>query len=285
MRIDLHTHSTASDGSLPPAEVMRAAADAGLDVVALTDHDTTAGWSAAAAALPAGLTLMPGAEISARWHGADGPPISLHLLGYLFDPDHPELSAELARVRQSRLTRGERIVELLRADGLDLTWEEVLGYADGGSVGRPHIGRALVERGLVEDMDGAFASEWLGRRYRVPKEDIDVFEALRLVRAAGGVVVFAHPKAEKRGRIVTDELIVELAGAGLGGLEVDHADHDEAARAHLRALAADLGLFTTGSSDFHGIHKKIRIGDNATTTPEVYERILASATGTRPVRA
>jgi len=285
MRIDLHTHSTASDGSLPPAALMRVAADAGLDVVALTDHDTTAGWSEAAAALPAGLTLVPGAELSCRWHCPDAPPISLHLLAYLFDQDHPELSAELARLRGSRLTRGERMVERLRADGVDVTWDQVLGYADGGSVGRPHIGQALIAAGLVDDMDAAFASEWLGRRYRVSKEDLDVFAAVRLVRAAGGVVVFAHPRAQKRGRIVTDGLIAELADAGLAGLEVDHADHDPEARAHLRALAADLGLFTTGSSDFHGIHKTITIGDNATTTPDVYERIVTAATGAKPVTA
>jgi hypothetical protein len=283
MRIDLHTHSTASDGSLPPAALMRVAAGAGLDVVALTDHDTTAGWAEAAEALPAGLTLVPGAELSCRWHCLDAPPISLHLLAYLFDPDHPELAAELARLRGSRLTRAERMVERLRADGVDVTWDQVLGYADGGSVGRPHIGQALIAAGLVDDMDAAFASEWLGRRYRVSKEDLDVFDAVRLVRAAGGVVVFAHPRAQKRGRIVTDGLIAELARAGLAGLEVDHADHDPDARAHLRGLAADLGLFTTGSSDFHGIHKTIAIGDNATTTAEAYEQIVAAATGTKPV--
>jgi predicted metal-dependent phosphoesterase TrpH len=176
-------------------------------------------------------------------------------------------------------------VELLRADGVDVSWDQVLEYASGGTVGRPHIGQALIAAGLVRDMDAAFASQWLGRRYRVPKEDIDVFEALRLVRAAGGVVVFAHPKAEKRGRTVTDDLIADLARAGLHGLEVDHADHEPAAREHLRRLAGELGLFTTGASDFHGSHKRVRIGDHATTTPEVYERIVATATGFRPVTA
>jgi predicted metal-dependent phosphoesterase TrpH len=285
MRIDLHTHSTASDGSLPPAEVMRMASEAGLDVVALTDHDTSAGWAEAAGALPSGLTLVPGAELSCRWHCSDAPPISLHLLAYLFDPEHPSLAAELVRLRESRLTRAERMVERLRADGVDVTWDQVLGYADGGSVGRPHIGQALIAAGLVDDMDAAFASEWLGRRYRVAKEDLDVFDAVRLVRAAGGVTVFAHPRAQKRGRIVTDALIAELADAGLAGLEVDHADHDDAARAHLRGIAVDLGLFTTGSSDFHGIHKTIAIGDNATTTPDVLEQIVTGATGAKPVTA
>jgi predicted metal-dependent phosphoesterase TrpH len=282
MRIDLHTHSTASDGSLTPSELMRVASGAGLDVIALTDHDSTAGWAEAADALPTGLTLVPGAELSCRWHCPDAPPISLHLLAYLFDPENAELTDELTRLRESRLTRAERMVELLRADGVDITWDQVLGYADGGSVGRPHLGQALIAAGLVPDMDAAFASQWLGRRYRVSKEDLDVFDALRLVRAAGGVVVFAHPRAQKRGRIVTDSLIAELAAAGLAGLEVDHADHDPDARAHLRGLAADLGLFTTGSSDFHGIHKTISIGDNATTTPEVYEQIVAAGTGCKP---
>jgi predicted metal-dependent phosphoesterase TrpH len=284
MRIDLHTHSTASDGSLPPEDVIRVAAVAGVDVVGLTDHDTTAGWAAAAEALRPGHTLVSGAEISCRWYCPDAPPISLHLLGYLFDPEHPELAAALTRVRESRLARAERMVDLLRADGVDVSWDQVLGYAAGGTVGRPHIGRALIEAGLVDDMDAAFASQWLGRRYRMPKEDIDVFEGVRLVRAAGGVSVFAHPRAEKRGRIVTDDLIAELAEAGLHGIEVDHPDHEPAAREHLRRLATELGLLTTGSSDFHGTHKTARIGDN-TTSPEVYEQIVTTATGAKPVTA
>jgi hypothetical protein len=146
MRIDLHTHSTASDGTMPPGQLVVAAAAAGVDVVALTDHDTTAGWVEAAANLPAGHTLVPGAELSCRWNGAEDGPISLHLLAYLFDPEHPDLAAELTRIRNSRLTRGERIVDLLRADGVDISWDDVLGYAAGGSVGRPHIGRALMAR-------------------------------------------------------------------------------------------------------------------------------------------
>jgi hypothetical protein len=132
-------------------------------------------------------------------------------------------------------------------------------------------------------MDAAFAPEWLGRRYRVHKEDLDVFAAVRLVRAAGGVVVFAHPRAERRGRIVPDSLIAGLAEAGLAGLEADHADQEPTDRAYLRGLAADLGLFVTGSSDFHGANKAIRIGENATTTPEVYERIVAAASGSAPL--
>ncbi|MFG1848409.1 PHP domain-containing protein [Micromonospora carbonacea] len=280
-RIDLHTHSTASDGTLTPAELVRAAADAGLDVVAITDHDTTAGWASAVAALPPGLTLVRGAELSCRWHGAD-PPVALHLLAYLFDPDEPELGAELARVRAAREARGERIVALLRADGVELSWPEILAGAAGGTVGRPHIAQALIRAGLVATTTEAFGPDWLGERYRLPKDDIEVFRAVRLVRAAGGVPVYAHPRASRRGRIVPDELIVALAAAGLAGLEADHEDHSPAERAHVRALAAELGLFVTGSSDFHGTHKTVRLGA-FTTSPEAYGRIVAGATGVTPV--
>ncbi|MGN9807827.1 PHP domain-containing protein [Micromonospora sp. BQ11] len=276
-RIDLHAHSTASDGTLTPAELVRAAAEAGLDVLALTDHDTTAGWASAVRALPPGLRLVRGAEISCRWFGAE-PAVPLHLLAYLFDPDAPELVAELARVRAAREERGERIVALLRADGIDVSWPEILAGAAGGTVGRPHIAQALIRAGLVATTTEAFGPDWLGERYRLPKEDIDVFHAVRLVRAAGGVPVFAHPRATRRGRIVPDALIAELAAAGLAGLEADHEDHSPAERAHVRALAGELGLIVTGSSDFHGTHKTVRLGAH-TTTEEAYERIVAESSG------
>ncbi|MGN9764739.1 PHP domain-containing protein [Micromonospora sp. SD12] len=280
-RIDLHTHSTASDGTLGPAELVRAAAESGLDVVAITDHDTTAGWAPALAALPAGLSLVRGAELSCRWYGEE-PPVPLHLLAYLFDPDAPELVAELARVRAAREERGERIVALLRADGIDVSWSEILAGAAGGTVGRPHIAQALIRAGLVTTTTEAFGPDWLGERYRLPKEDIDVFRAVRLVRAAGGVPVFAHPRASRRGRIVPDELIADLAAIGLAGLEADHEDHSPAERAHVRALADELGLLVTGSSDFHGTHKTVRLGA-FTTDPEAYERIVAEARGVTEV--
>ncbi|MGW4294899.1 PHP domain-containing protein [Micromonospora chersina] len=280
-RIDLHTHSTASDGTLGPAELVRAAAEAGLDVVALTDHDTTAGWEPAVAALPPGLTLVRGAELSCRWFGVE-PAIPLHLLAYLFDPTEPELVAELARVRRAREERGARIVRLLQADGIRVSWSEILAGAAGGTVGRPHIAQALIRAGLVATTTEAFGPRWLGERYRLPKEDIDVFRAVALVRAAGGVPVFAHPRASRRGRIVPDELIVELAAAGLAGLEADHEDHSPAEREHVRALAAELGLLVTGSSDFHGTHKTVRLGAY-TTGVEAYERIVELARGVTPV--
>lgn len=280
-RIDLHAHSTASDGTLTPAELVRAAAAAGLDVVAITDHDTTAGWAAATEALPPGLTLVPGAELSCRWYGVQ-PSIPLHLLAYLFDPDDPDLSAELERVRVDRERRGRRTVERLRADGVDIDWDEIYAYAAGGSVGRPHIAQALIRAGLVATTKEAFAPQWLGERYRLPKADIDVFYAVRLVRRAGGVPVFAHPKASRRGRTVPDQVIVEMAKVGLAGLEADHEDHTHRERAAVKALAAELGLVVTGSSDFHGTHKTVRLGAY-TTAPAAYERIVAEARGTLPI--
>jgi predicted metal-dependent phosphoesterase TrpH len=275
--IDLHCHSTASDGTLTPAELVRAGAAAGLDVMAITDHDTTGGWADAAAARPDGLRLVRGAELSCRWHGAE-PAIPLHLLAYLFDPAEPVLAAELVRLRVDREQRGEKIVEKLRADGVPITWAEVHGYAAGGSVGRPHIAQALIRVGLVKTTDEAFASAWLGARYFVPKSDLDVFDAVRAVREAGGVAVFAHPRASKRGRVVPDELIAELAEAGLFGLEADHEDHSPAERAQVRALADRLGLVVTGSSDFHGTHKTVQLGAFR-TDPEAYEKIVSAATG------
>ncbi|WP_122982584.1 PHP domain-containing protein [Actinoplanes teichomyceticus] len=276
-RIDLHCHSTASDGTLTPAELVRAGAAAGLDVMAITDHDTTGGWAQAEAARPAGLSLVRGAELSCRWHGVR-PAISLHLLAYLFDPAEPALADAMSRLRIDREQRGEKIVEKLRADGVPITWEEVHGYAAGGSVGRPHIAQALIRAGLVRTTTEAFASTWLGTRYFVPKSDLDVFDAVAAVRAAGGVPIFAHPRATKRGRVVPDELIAELADAGLFGLEADHEDHSPAERAEIRALADRLGLVVTGSSDFHGTHKTVELGAHA-TAPEMYEKIVAAASG------
>ncbi|GAA2660066.1 PHP domain-containing protein [Streptomyces lunalinharesii] len=279
MRIDLHTHSTASDGTDTPAELVRQAAAAGLDVVALTDHDTVRGHAEARAALPEGLTLVTGAELSCRLDG-----ISLHMLAYLFDPDEPELARERELVRDDRVPRARAMVGKLRELGVPVTWEQVARIAGDGSVGRPHIATALVELGVVDSVSDAFTSAWLandGRAY-VEKHELDPFDAIRLVKAAGGVTVFAHPLAVKRGTCVPESAIAELATAGLDGIEVDHMDHDVATRARLRGLAADVGLLTTGSSDYHGSRKTCRLGD-CTTDPEIYGEIVRRATGAFPV--
>jgi predicted metal-dependent phosphoesterase TrpH len=282
MRIDLHTHSTASDGTDTPAQLVAVAAAAGLDVVAITDHDTTAGWPDALAARPAGLTVVPGVEFSCVHHDADGRRISLHLLVYLVDPDDAAIQSEWARLRDSRRVRGRTMVENLAADGYPITWAQVSEMAGGGSVGRPHIGRALVDSGVVADVDTAFRELLSSRqRYYVRKPDTDVFDAIRLVRAAGGLPVFAHPIARRRGPVVSDRTIAEMTAAGLVGLEVDHPDHDAGDRAHAAALAVELGLIGTGSSDYHGTNKPTTIGARLTTA-EAYERLLALPSAIRP---
>lgn len=278
MLIDLHCHSTASDGTEDPAGVMARAAAAGADVVALTDHDTTAGLAAAAAALPDGLTLVPGAELSCRLGE-----LSIHMLAYLFDPDEPRLAAERSRIRDARTGRAHATVERLAALGVPVTWERVRELA-GGTVGRPHIARAMVEAGAVPDMEAAFTAEWLapGGRAYVTRYALDPVRAVRLVRAAGGVAVLAHPRASRRGYVVSDATIRVLVSAGLGGLEVDHPDHDADDRARLRGLAAELGLIVTGASDDHGRMTGHRIGSEVTAAGQ-YERLVAAATGARPV--
>ncbi|MCW2576533.1 MAG: putative metal-dependent phosphoesterase, family [Modestobacter sp.] len=279
MRIDLHTHSSVSDGTDSPATLVATAAAAGLDVVALTDHDTTAGWTAAAEARPAGLTIVPGMELSCRYFSSDGPPIAVHLLAYLFDPLHPAFAAERARLREERLSRGERIVTGLAADGYPVAWAQIVARSEGGVVGRPHIARALVEAGVVDSVDHAFATLLHHRSpYYAPKADTDVLDGIRLVRAAGGVPVFAHGLATSRGRVVGDDAIAAMTAAGLLGVEVDHPDHTPDQRAYLRALADGLGLIRTGSSDYHGTNKRTPIA-TCTTEPDQYEALLAAGTG------
>ncbi|TQJ89799.1 PHP domain-containing protein [Streptomyces sp. SLBN-31] len=279
MRIDLHTHSTASDGTDTPAELVRNAAAAGLDVVALTDHDTTRGHVEATAALPAGLTLVTGAELSCRVDG-----VSMHMLAYLFDPEEPALLAERELVRDNRVPRAQGMVARLNELGVPVTWEQVRRIAGDGSVGRPHVATALVELGVVATVSDAFTPEWLadGGRAFVEKHETDPFEAIRLVKAAGGVTVFAHPGASKRGRTVPEATIAEMAAAGLDGIEVEHMDHDPDTRARLRGLARELGLLVTGSSDYHGSRKTCVLGEY-TTDPEVYGEITRRATGAFPV--
>ncbi|MFF9484320.1 PHP domain-containing protein [Streptomyces sp. NPDC014676] len=279
MRIDLHTHSTASDGTDTPADLVRKAAAAGLDVIALTDHDTTRGHAEALSALPAGLTLVPGAELSCRLDG-----VSMHMLAYLFDPEEPALLAERELVRDDRVPRAQGMIAKLNALGVPVTWEQVARIAGDGSVGRPHVASALVELGVVPTVNDAFTREWLadGGRAHMEKHETDPFEALRLVKNAGGVAVFAHPAASKRGRTVPDSAIAELAEAGLDGIEVDHMDHDPETRARLRGLAKELGLLVTGSSDYHGSRKTCVLGEFM-TDPEVYGEITRRATGAFPV--
>lgn len=258
---------------------MADAAEAGLDVVALTDHDTTRGWAAAQAAAPTyGVALVPGIEISCV---ADG--ISVHLLGYLHDPTEPILLAELEHARESRLTRARRMVDRLAQD-YPITWSDVLAQAgEDATIGRPHIADALVARGVVPDRTAAFADLLHNRSpYHVSHYAPSTVRAVELVRGAGGVPVMAHPFAHQRGRVVGDEAIEAMVGAGLAGLEVHHRDHDAASVAHALELADRWGLLVTGSSDYHGDGKPNRLGEH-TTTAEVLAQIEDQASGSTRV--
>lgn len=269
VRIDLHTHSRESDGTDAPAQVVADAAAAGLDVVALTDHDTTSGWDeAGAAALRHGVALVRGTEVSARSGG-----VSVHVLSYLHDPAHPALLAEMDRTRDARRSRARRMAELLSED-YPVTWEDVLAQTvPGTTIGRPHLADALVAAGVVADRSAAFATILRpGSGYYVPHHAPEAVATVRAVRAAGGVPVFAHPAAAVRGRVVPDTTIEAMAEAGLAGLEADHRDHTPDQRAHLRDLARALGLLVTGSSDYHGAGKPNRLGEN-TTAPGALESI------------
>ncbi|MET0134120.1 MAG: PHP domain-containing protein [Kibdelosporangium sp.] len=264
--IDLHTHSSVSDGTDTPTELMSAAASAGLDVVALTDHDTTAGWAEAAAALRPGLSLVRGAELSCTSPNGRGGTATVHLLAYLFSPDAPAIVAEQSRLRAERRARLRRMAELMAKDGYPVDPDALMaGLPPDSPAGRPHLAMALVAAGMVASVDEAFGVFLSSRgRYHIGRRDTPVHTAIEMVADAGGVTVLAHAFAHHRGPTVTAEVIKELAGAGLTGLEVDHPDHDPATRAELAGLADDLELVRTGSSDYHGTNKTIRIGQEST---------------------
>ncbi len=276
--IDLHTHSSVSDGTETPTQLVQAAVAAGLGVVALTDHDSTAGWGEAfAAASGTGLTVIPGMELSTNYG-----PASVHMLAYLFDPLNGAMVAESARIRDGRLHRAERIVERIGRD-YDLSWDDVLAQStDGGTLGRPHIADALVAKGHVADRSAAFQSilHWRSgyyEKYYAPSP----LAGVRMIAAAGGVPVLAHPATHGRYRVIEEAAIAELTDAGLFGLEIQHRDNTEDGKERLFELAGKYGLAVTGSSDYHGEGKPNRLGEN-TTSPEVLRRIIAAGTGTKP---
>ena len=275
MRIDLHTHSSASDGTDTPADLVREAKAAGLDVVALTDHDATSGWAEAEqAADEVGITLVPGLEISTKFRHR-----GVHLLAYLPDPTHPSLVTMLDRILAGRTERTPAIVSALQEHGIEITEDDVRREA-GGSVaaGRPHVADALVRLGVVRDRTHAF-DELLnpGRpgyrnRYAAELEDM-----IPLVNEAGGVAVIAHPWGRHGGTVLDEEAFAMLKEIGLAGIEVDHQDHSAELRVRLRGIAAELDLVVTGSSDHHGLGKVDHdLGVN-TTDPEQYERLVSLA--------
>jgi hypothetical protein len=275
MRVDLHTHSRVSDGTDSPAELVRAAKAAGLDAVALTDHDTADGWDEAVdAAQGAGITLVRGMEISTRFSGG-----GVHLLAYLPDATYEPLQAELGRILGGRDNRLPLMVDKLRSLGIEITEADV--HAESGDAtasGRPHVADALVRKGVVRDRKEAF-DRYLasGAPGYVGRYAADLHSTIELIDAAGGVTVIAHPWGRSETARIAESDLPGLIAAGLSGIEVDHQDHDERTRARLRAMALAHGLIVTGSSDYHGTGKVDHdLGVN-TTAPEAFEALLQRA--------
>ena len=283
--IDLHTHSTRSDGIDTPTELVEKAKKAGITVLAITDHDTTSGWDEATqAARREGIGLVPGIEVSTRSEIGEGRRISVHILAYLPNPEHPELVAELAKTRDSRVNRAREMVKRLSQD-YAISWADIEGQIEpGATVGRPAIADALVELGIVPTRSDAFTSI-LHRRspYYVSDHSLDTAEAIGLIRRAGGVSVMAHPLIDFPAGTSELDLPTEhferLIGAGLDGVEVRHRSVPDFARRWLIALAQKHNLIQTGSSDYHGLGAKENLLGENTTDPEMLERILAQAEG------
>ena len=281
--IDLHAHTLYSDGTFTPAETMTLAAERGLDAVAITDHDTTRGLpEAAEAARASGIELVPGVEFSTVFEGH-----GVHILCYYMDAQHPAFAEELSRLQDDRFRRGERMVEKLQDLGYPVTFDRVREIAEGGNIVRPHVAQALVEAGVVPTVKDAFTDEFIGSggRAYVEKHALHPVDALRLIHAAGGVCVLAHPGTWRETKPVPERLLEELAAAGLDGIEAGHPEHTPDVEARYIEVAEQLGLFWTGSSDCHGSrYDPIRLGMR-TTPPEQFERLRGRAAARASARA
>ncbi len=280
--IDLHTHTTCSDGTDSPRELVNKAIVQGLHVLGISDHDTTSGWEEATQTLRGSLQLALGAEISCLTH--DG--ISVHMLGMLFDPKHAEMQQVLEETRDGRLPRMRKMIEKMRAEGLDISIEDVeKAMPAGATMGRPHLADALVAKKIVKSRDEAFIDLLHNdSRFYVSHAAPTPAEAIALIRRAGGVAVIAHPFASHRGQILQSEDFAELVAAGLNGIEVDHRDQNPDERAMLRVIARELDLVVTGSSDYHGTGKLNSLAENHTHR-EQWEKLEAQANVRRVVTA
>ena len=279
--IDLHTHTTASDGTDSPFALVNKALSAGITTLAITDHDTTSGWSEAVQALRAPMSLVLGAEISTLT--LDG--ISVHMLGLLFDGEDVEMQKMLAESRDTRLPRMRKMIELLAADGIAITMEDVMAATPyGATVGRPHLADALVRNGVVTTRDEAFL-ELLHNdsKYYVTHAAPTPEDAIRTIRKAGGVAVIAHPFASRRGQTITASTFADLVAAGLNGIEVHHRDQNAQEQETLIAIARELSLVTTGSSDYHGTGKLNGLAEN-TTHQAQWEQLESLANARRVVK-
>lgn len=280
--IDLHTHTTCSDGTDSPRELVNKAIVQGIQILGISDHDTTSGWKEAQQTLRGSLQLALGAEISCLTH--DG--ISVHMLGMLFDPLHEEMQQVLEETRDGRLPRMRKMIEKMRAEGMDISIEDVeAAMPEGATMGRPHLADALVAKKIVKSRDEAFIDLLHNdSRFYVSHAAPTPAEAIALIRRAGGVAVIAHPFASHRGQILKAEDFSQLVAAGLNGIEVDHRDQNPDERAMLRVIARELDLVVTGSSDYHGTGKLNSLAENHTSR-EQWEKLEAQANARRVVTA
>jgi predicted metal-dependent phosphoesterase TrpH len=280
--IDLHTHTNCSDGTDSPRELVNKAIVQGLDVLGISDHDTTSGWKEATESLRGSLKLALGAEISCLTD--DG--VSVHMLGLLFDPLHQEMQQVLEETRDGRLPRMRKMIEKMRAEGMDISMEDVeLAMPKGATMGRPHLADALVAKKIVKSRDEAFIDLLHNEsRFYVSHAAPTPVEAIKLIRRAGGVAVIAHPFASHRGQVLKPEDFSELVTAGLNGVEVDHRDQNPDERGILRNIAHELDLVVTGSSDYHGTGKLNSLAENHTHR-EQWEKLESQANARRVVSA
>jgi predicted metal-dependent phosphoesterase TrpH len=280
--IDLHTHTTCSDGTDSPRELVNKAIVQGLEVLGISDHDTTAGWSEAIQTLRGPLQLALGSEISCLT--SDG--VSVHMLGLLFDPEHEEMQRVLEETRDGRLPRMRKMIEKMRTEGIDISIQDVeRAMPTGATMGRPHLADALVAKKIVKSRDEAFVDLLHNEsRFYVSHAAPTPVEAIALIRRAGGVAVIAHPFASHRGQILKPEDFSELVAAGLSGIEVDHRDQNPDERAMLRTIANELDLVITGSSDYHGTGKLNSLAENHTHR-EQWEKLESQSNARRVVSA
>jgi predicted metal-dependent phosphoesterase TrpH len=280
--IDLHTHTTCSDGTDRPRDLVNKAIVQGLEVLGIADHDTTSGWEEATQALRGNLKLALGAEISCLT--TDG--VSVHMLGMLFDPNHKEMQTVLEETRDGRLPRMRKMIEKMRAEGMDISMEDVENAMPvGATMGRPHLADALVAKKIVKTRDEAFIDLLHNdSRFYVSHAAPTPAEAIALIRRAGGVAVIAHPFASHRGQILKADDFADLVAAGLNGIEVDHRDQNPDERAMLRVIARELDLVVTGSSDYHGTGKMNLLAENHTSR-EQWQKLESQADARRVVNA
>ena len=279
--IDLHTHTTFSDGTDTPFALVKKALSSGIRTLAITDHDTTAGWEDAVRAIQPQIELVLGAEVSTLT--SDG--VSVHMLGLLFDGENQPLAQMLEDSRDTRVPRMKKMIELLQADGYEISLSDVeAATPDGATVGRPHLADALVQKSIVKSRDEAFL-ELLHNdsKYYVSHLAPTPEDAIRAIKNAGGVAVIAHPFASHRGQIISAQTFTSLVEAGLDAIEVYHRDHSATEKASLLEVASELNLLVTGSSDYHGTGKLNSLGENV-TAPDQWLALESRATERRVVR-